>query len=167
MLKRSIDIKHYEHFKVLTVLNWFASEYSSRSCSKMCTMRVVLESLLSVPVIAIYFDYLSNHSIFKSPGVGRGGGYWLCHGGLFNTLKPLQFVKGHVPRGVTITFTWSPLRLYNISMISLHWQFIGSKFSIAALSLLSWRRLIPSYILLQNRVILSQNPPPLPPPHPQ
>ena len=39
----------------------------------MCTMRVVLESLLSVPVIAIYFDYLSNHSIFKSPGVGRGG----------------------------------------------------------------------------------------------
>ena len=73
MLKRSIDINHYEHFKVLTVLKWFASEYSSRSCSKMCTMWVVLESLLSVSVIAIYFDYLSNHSIFKSPGVGRGG----------------------------------------------------------------------------------------------
>ena len=49
-------------------------------------------------------------------------------------------------------------------MISLHWQFIGSKFSIAALSLLSWRRLIPSYIPLQNRVILSQNPPPPPSP---
>lgn len=51
-------------------------------------------------------------------------------------------------------------------MISLHWQFIGSQFSIAALSLLSWRRLIPSYIPLQKRVILSQNPPPLPPPPP-
>ena len=28
---------------------------------------------------------------------------------------------------VTIIFTWSPLRLYNILLISAHWQLIGSQ----------------------------------------